>query len=566
MKSNYSNGNIFKDVKIEKFPRHKFNLGHFNKFTCNHGKLVPFLVDDVIPGDRIDCKTFGRVQLQPLATSSMQNIKCYFRYFYIPYRLVWENWDKFITQENLADETTFSVPYTTLKGLDMNRYAEIPGSLMDFLGVNLTNYDGGSLVLYDDSARLSFNLFRFLAYWLVYDYYFRDENLQEPILDGPLETNGYHDARRFDLSSLMQIAYEKDYFTTALPWQQKGEPVNLSAYVHSAMLEGSGTLNIPSLDVSYSSTLATGLSLEQRAIQQQTGYDVSLGLFLPETDVQPDGPIRTSTDIKDVLVNVGVPMPENTISTSFNINDLRYSNALQKFLERKALGGTRPAEFYLSMYGVRVDDLRIGQPLYLGGGFSNVSITDVASTVDQADIPQGTLAGNGKTFPAVSFNNPYYCQEFGIVLGLAYIRPEMNYMQGLCKEMQLFKPLDFYNPIFAHLGEEAVLKSELVLKKDINNSPEDEHYNDDTFGYQSRYAYKKWKRNEIHGDLKTTLNTWVLSPYQPQNVELNDEFIRVDQNYNIFAVTDSSEDHYIIELYNDYEKESSMPNFVIPSL
>lgn len=568
MKSKYSNGNIFKDVKIEKFPRHKFNLGHFNKFTCNHGQLVPFLVDDVVPGDRIDCKTFGRVQLQPLATSSMQNIKCYFRYFYIPYRLVWENWDKFITQENLSDETTFSVPYTTLSGDNMNLYAANPGSLLDFLGVNLTNYKDGALIPYKSEARLSFSLFRFLSYWLVYDYYFRDENLQEPILDGPLDTNGYHDSRRFPLSTLMQCTYEKDYFTTALPWQQKGEPVNLSAYVTPSTIEGStdssyvrffgsrGTDPVPlTLDLRHLNFDSTDLETENTFVGAQ---------FRPEDESS----LTSSTALLNEIppLSVTSEIPANTLSTSININDLRYSNALQRFLERKALGGSRPAEFYLSMYGVRVDDLRIGQPLYLGGGFSNVSITDVASTVDQADIPQGTLAGNGKTFPAISFNNPYYCQEFGIVLGLAYIRPEMNYMQGLCKEMQLFKPLDFYNPIFAHLGEEAVLKSELVLKSDINNNPEDEAYNDDTFGYQSRYAYKKWKRNEIHGDLKTTLNTWVLSPYQPQDVELNDEFIRVDQNYNIFAVTSSSEDHYIMELYNDYQKESSMPNFVIPSL
>lgn len=554
MKSKYSKGNIFSNVQVEKFPRHLFNLGYFNKFTCNHGYAVPFFVDDVVPGDKIDCKTFGRVQLLPLASSSMQNIKCYFRYFYVPYRLLWENWDKFMTQDPESD-TAILAPYFSLNQSNLNAYNKRVGNLLDMLGVNLTNIEDGRIVDYRPDANVCFTAFRFLAYNLIWDYYFRDENLQEPLTDGPIETNGYLSLTSHNWSKLLPVAYEKDYFTTALPWPQKGEPVNLS----STLLDSSPQFMDSSGQV-YDLMARNNLNYSDENGQKILGYAVLEGE--PPLTVS-DGSLKSLNFV-----------PES-ITTSFNINDLRYSNALQRFLERKALGGSRPAEFYLSMYGVRIDDLRIGQPLYLGGGSTNISITDVASTAYTQrdvggtirDIPQGTLAGNGKSFPVVSMNNPYYCQEFGVVMGIMYIRPEMNYSQGLPKEMQLFRTLDFYNPVFAHLGEEAVMKSELVLAPNLDNSPTDATRNNDSiFGYQSRYAYKKYKRNEVHGDFKTTLRQWVLSPYLPINVELNDEFITVDQDYSIFAVVDETYHHYIVELYNDYQKESSMPNFVIPSL
>lgn len=579
MRSKYTNGNIFNEVAFHKFPRHKFNLGHFNNLTCNHGLAIPFFCDDVVPGDRIDINTFGRIQLQPLATSTMQNIKAYFRYFYVPYRLLWDEWDKFITQDS-NDETAFDCPYYIARGDVPSglRLLSTAGCLADYLGLGLFNSTDESGVLnqipFEDDARLQFNVWRFQAYHLIWDYYFRDENLQEP------ETVELSRGLNSQLSysyffNLLPVAYEKDYFTTALPWPQKGDPVNLSAYVSSGSLLTRGSV-MDSSDVIPYSMIGTDKRFPNLYMGRVILEDGTYQNVIQYDDTNPptfyDGVNLRSLNFEDIpgaTITGNSFIPSNTISTSLNINDLRYSNALQRFLERKALGGSRPSEFYLSMYGVRVDDLRIGQPLYLGGGMVNVSVTDIASTVeatsqDGTALPQGTLAGNGKAFPAVSVNHPYYCQEFGIVMGIMYIRPELNYTQGIPRQMTTFKPLDYYNPLFAHLGEEAVMKSELVVKPNINNT--EEGNNDDIFGYQSRYAYLKHKRNEVHGDFKTTLSSWLLSASFPTNVELNAEFITVDQNYDIFAVTHPAVDHYLVELYNDYQKESSMPNHVIPSL
>lgn len=217
------------------------------------------------------------------------------------------------------------------------------------------------------------------------------------------------------------------------------------------------------------------------------------------------------------------------------------------------------------MYGVRVDDLRIGQPLYLGGGYSNVSVTDVKQQSETATTPLGTLGGDGKSFPAMAMNNPYYCQEFGTVMAIMYIRPEINYSQGLPREMQLFHTLDYYNPVFAHLGEEEVKTSELYLKPNIDNTTLESN-NDSTFGYQSRYAYLKHNRNEIHGDLKKGLSNWVLGVMFESEPVLNHEFIKVSQNYDIFAIESESHHHYICEFFHKFDEESSKPNFVIPSL
>ena len=566
MRSKYSNGNIFNEVVYNRFPRHKFNLGHFNKLTCNHGLAIPFLTDIVSPGDRVDCNTFGRIQLQPLATSSMQNIKCYFRYFYVPFRLLWDEWDDFMTQE-INGDTNFDNPYVVLDGSLLNMLRE-PGCLADYLGLGLYNEDeNGNVIEYSPDAKLPVNLWMFQAYRLIWDYYFRDENLQNELtVELSRGNNRYFEKMYF--YQLLPVAYEKDYFTSALPWPQKGDPVNLSAFVSQSVLDGTVTIDKDGVRViPYSSDRALQMYADKIGVANGTANLVSHSN--DGIDTTNPSAISFYSAHSEEAGHTTVDIPENTLTTSLNINDLRYSNALQRFLERKALGGSRPSEFYLSMYGVRVDDLRIGQPLYLGGGSVNVSVTDVASTVDAKStdgtpLPQGTLAGNGKAFPAISMNHPYYCQEFGVIMGIMYIRPEINYSQGLPRHFTTMQPLDYFNPLFSNLGEEAVYKSELVVKPDINRTVLGN--NDDIFGYQSRYAYLKHKRNEIHGDFKDTLSSWVLSAHFQPDVELNSDFIVVDQNYDIFAVEDAHYHHYLVELYNDYQKESSMSNHVIPSL
>lgn len=550
MKSKYSNGNIFTDVKIEKFPRHKFNKGYFNFFTCNHGLAVPFFVDDVIPGDRIDLNTIGRVQLQPLATATMQNIRCYFRYFYVPYRLLWDNWDKFMTQDP-SSEVALTAPFTRLDLRAVNTIADEPGCLADMLGVGVNPRTSADSPAYlDSSTKIDVNLFRWAAYHLIWNEYFRDENLQSEVFIGPTRDSlddGFNVTNPTLLNSLLPVAYSKDYFTSALPWPQKGEPVSLNAYV------------VQNKEFPYYIGFTED---DENKTSLALGYQYQSGTLDAQWLTNDVTPLESSALVK---------MEDKSFSTSININDLRYANALQRFLERRALGGSRPAEYYLSMYGVKVDDLRIGRPEYLGGGYSNITVSDIASSVEtykedgSIRNPQGTLAGNGKSFPGMGINKPYYCQEFGVVMGIMYLRPELNYLQGIHRSLRNLKTLDFYNPIFAHLGEESVLKSELVISDGLV-STNDENNNDTIFGYQSRYAYLKHKRNEVHGDFRSSMRSWLLAPLLPDNVELNPDFITVEQDYSIFAVDDKKVHHYLCEFYNDYQVESSMPNFAIPSL
>ena len=366
------------------------------------------------------------------------------------------------------------------------------------------------------------------------------------------------------LVDFLPVAYEKDYFTTALPWTQKGEPVSLGAFIQGI---GSGTLDStlvrftgerPNeiLPVQWKSTLK-GYSYDSE------GTPTPIWSNSPQTDN-----VNLGEDVYMNLANPSVTIQGTSLSTSVNINELRYANALQRYLERLALGGNRPAEFYLSMYGVKIDDLRIGDPLYLGGGSTYIHVNQVTQMSESSNTPLATLAGNGVATPSMEINEPYYCQEFGVVMGIMYLRPEINYSQGIAKDTQLFGHLDYYNPVFAHLGEEPVMTSELYADSSLIIDPAHPEYNnDEIFGYQSRYAYKKARRNEVHGELKTDLSTWLLSVNFSKRPRLNSDFISVDQNYDIFAVVDENlADHYICELHHDYKVESSMPDFAIPSL
>lgn len=540
MNSQYTAENIFHDVKVERFERHLFNKSYNNSFTCNHGFAIPFFVDDVVPGDRIDLKSYGRVQLQPLATATMQNIRAYMRYFYVPYRLIWDKWDDFISQDGFV-QTPILAPYYTLDHRSLDTISRNVGGLCDMLGLGFTNVDSNGDIVPYNKARVSFTAFRHFAYWLIWDTYFRDENLQNKVLDTiPALQPGLNGANMY-LDQLLPVAYEKDYFTTALPWRQKGEPVNLNAYLMQLK--------------EYPYTIAPNTINAEAQLMYQYNNGIQNAIW-------------NAPDAAGQQVSASVQLDPKGFATSININDLRYSNALQRYLERLALGGNRPAEFYLSMYGVKIDDLRIGQPLYLGGGYDYVHVNAITQTSETASTPQGTLAGNGNTTPIFGINSPYTCDEPGIVMGIFYLRPEINYSQGLPKQMTRFSHLDYYNPIFAHLGEEEVNTSELYIDKDLNNVPsEPELHNDDIFGYQSRYAYLKHRRNEVHGEFKTSLSHWLLSTHFDQKPELNSDFITVQQNYDIFAVVDETiAHHYMCEFRHNYQVESSMPDFVIPSL
>lgn len=573
MESNYKAANIFSDVKVESFPRHVFDKSYTNSFTCNHGYAIPVFVDDVIPGDRIDLKSYGRIQLQPLATASMQNIKCYIRYFYVPYRILWEDWDKFISQDGFSTETAILAPYVTINGSSLNTITtrNKSNSLLEYLGINFSNWSDNRFVPKSESSKISFTVFRHLAYLKIWNRFFRDENIQDEVslFDETDIIPGDNTGNSLSLNSLVSflpVAYEKDYFTTALPWTQKGEPVSLGAFIQGI---GSGTVDSTLVRFTGEDSSEVVPTLWKRTLQGYTYQNGNQNETVPVWSHSPQSDNVTAGDAVYMnLANPSVTIQGTSLSTSVNINELRYANALQRYLERLALGGNRPAEFYLSMYGVKIDDLRIGDPLYLGGGSTYIHVNQVTQMSESANTPLATLAGNGVATPSMEINEPYYCQEFGVVMGIMYLRPEINYSQGIAKETQLFGHLDYYNPVFAHLGEEPVMTSELYADSGLIIDPaHPEFNNDDIFGYQSRYAYRKARRNEVHGELKSDLSTWLLSANFSRKPRLNSDFISVAQNYDIFAVVDENlADHYICELHHDYKVESSMPDFAIPSL
>lgn len=512
---------LFKNIQISAPKLNKFDLSHERKMSMKMADLVPVLVQDVIPGEkwRVNSEVFAR--LAPIIFPMMHRCNVTTHYFFVPNRLLWNEWEDFITggEDGMALP---GFPKIRLDGLTYNW--TMPGSLFDYLGVP-------ELTAPPTNPQL-ISALPFRAYQMIYNEYYRDQNVTEKI---PFSLGG-GDVTDSDFAALVSMrkrAWEKDYFTSALPFAQRGPEVKMP-------IEGEATVGYkPITDI----RKADGTYLAG-TLQSSAAGELEIG-------APGLGPVGRIENIENVQM-------DNATTT---INDLRIAVKLQEWFEKAARGGSRYIEQMLVFFGVRSSDARLQRPEYLGGGQQPLVISEVLSTFqapDDTGLPQGNMSGRGIVVGKTNgFSRTF--EEHGIIIGLISVLPKPAYQQGLPRFFKKFDKFAFYWKEFANIGEQEVKNEELYWTGDTAQ-------NEGTFGYQSRYAEYKYCPSTVHGEFKTSMAYAHMGRIFTSPPALNTAFIQADPTDRIYSVTDASSAQLYCQIYNRVSALRPMPYFGTPTL
>ena len=505
--------NRFSMVPQADIPRSSFKRDHAYKTTFDAGYLVPIFVDEALPGDtmNLDMAAFARLAtpLHPF----MDNLHVDTFFFAVPIRLIWDNWERFNgAQDNPNDTTDYLIPQ--INSGSTGGYGN--STIHDYFGLptGVENMDHSALW--------------HRAYNLVWNEWFRDENLQDSVVvnknDGPDSPADY---------TLLKRGKRHDYFTSCLPWPQKGPAVELPL----------GT--------------RANVQVDGDLVNQQLGIGFNAGA----TDRQMDtgvGPTLTTsaTGLVDPNYKLYADLSNATAAT---INAIREAFQIQKLYERDARGGTRYIEILKSHFGVTSPDARLQRPEYLGGGTSNVNINPIAQTSETTgNSPQANLAAVG----TMGINRHGFTKSFVehcVVIGLICARADLTYQEGLDRMWSRRTRWDFYWPALAHIGEQAVLNKEIYAQGTADD--------DLAFGYQERFAEYRYKPSRITGQFRSeysqSLDTWHLSQDFAALPVLNNDFIQENPPIDrVIAIP--TYPHFLLDTYFSLNHVRPMPANSVP--
>jgi len=519
----------FSQVPKAEIPRSQFNRSHGLKTTFDSGLLIPIFVDEALPGDTFSLNSnfFGRLSTPIFPFMDNMFLESFF--FAVPYRLVWDNWQKFNGEQTDPDDSTdYVIPKITSDGA--TSYFE--GSIYDYLGLPI-NTSG-----YTHSALWN------RAYNLIWNEWFRDQNLQDsvPVPTGNTGTGGEGPT----MYDVLRRGRRHDYFTSCLPWPQKGPAVTIPLGTSAPVITNN---EVPR----FVPTSGTNFSNDHLYWDNANGY------FRAENTTGPSGsnPVKFGTE-SGLIADLDD-------ATGATINSLRQAFQIQKMYERDARGGTRYTEIIRAHFGVTSPDARLQRPEYLGGGSTRINVNPVAQTAPTSMVsPQGNLAAFG-TMSASGHGFTKGFTEHCLIIGLVSVRADLTYQYGLERMWSRSTRFDFYWPALSHIGEQAVLNKEIFCTGVAGTDVGEDDY---VFGYQERYGEYRYKTSKTTGLMRSnatgSIDQWHLADEMTEPPLLDGNYIQDNPPVDRVLATGNTAPEILFDAYFDMKCARPMPTYGVP--